>query len=405
MSSYPVQPPTGRFVGSSLSAKLAAGPALVAILALGVSVTDRGPGDVEHEAFVCRTAAAWRAEHGDDPALRVARIDVRFGADAGTFTDGEGVVVAPVGVDVPGLQRVVATDAFPASLAAPVTYGQHRRIWAYPGRVHRDMHFTALALVRGDDLATAQPVDPGAIAEYARQVGSRADADARDAARSARIADDWFTREASMRGAKLLDHGLGHCAWFHEGSRELAVGETSADAFLALASAAGARLADAADADPVPLPFPLHEEPCSRIREGALTAHLAQVGVVMGAREADMPSLAFAGAEPHRRYLAGVRISPRTWRVVDLSRTEDGYLDDVPVLLSMAPRARAFPFALHSHWDASAAAFGTDGSPLAHTTWIDGRAVEVREVEGGDTAWPRAGSSVVATIPLAELCS
>jgi len=103
--------------GSWLSLRSGQCVALLLLLVLAGAVpSGRGRADQDAGAFVDETLQRWcqGQERLDD--LQVSVIDVRFRAEPPLFAAGEGVVVAPVALELAGAQRVVDVASRPASL-------------------------------------------------------------------------------------------------------------------------------------------------------------------------------------------------------------------------------------------------------------------------------------------------
>src|SRR5262249_52318848 len=101
----------------------------------------------ERDAFLCETARAWRAQHPCED-LRVIVTDLTFHESPSRFVVGDGAVIAPVGVNVPGLQEVLDVRASPPPIRLLHADGNTAVAWPYAGALHRDMHYRGLALVR-----------------------------------------------------------------------------------------------------------------------------------------------------------------------------------------------------------------------------------------------------------------
>jgi hypothetical protein len=63
----------GRFRGSALAARVLLGAGLVVLVVIGARPNEATTGDTI-EAFVCDTARAWRAKHGDADDLQLVRV-------------------------------------------------------------------------------------------------------------------------------------------------------------------------------------------------------------------------------------------------------------------------------------------------------------------------------------------
>src|SRR5688572_17491322 len=130
------------------------GAVLILLLVLAGSVPmGTGGTDKSRDSFQRRTTEAWCAAHPSRENLQVVVIDVRFRAEPPLFAAGEGTVVAPVAIDLPGAQRVLDVASEPAHLRKLTTPALTALAWEYGGRVHRSMHFRGMALVERPPLA------------------------------------------------------------------------------------------------------------------------------------------------------------------------------------------------------------------------------------------------------------
>lgn len=134
----------GSFWGSWISLRFAQRSALLLLFVLaGAAPAARrtGAGD---DRFVTDAVQHWCDTHGGRDDLQVAVIDVRFHAEPPLFARGEGVVVAPVGLELPGAQRVLEVASEPASTRRLTAGGITALAWEYAGRTHREMRFVGL---------------------------------------------------------------------------------------------------------------------------------------------------------------------------------------------------------------------------------------------------------------------
>jgi hypothetical protein len=371
MQGQPIRPPRFRFLGSTLGAKLAAIPVAAVLLFAGIAVTDHAPSAAERGKTICRQAATWRDAYGDREGLRVVRVDVHFRARADHFVVGEGVVATPVAIDLPGYQRVLDTAGVPAPVSALDEDDVHTVEWPYPGLLHHDQWFTALALVEPD---AATPADHPSREEL--------------------IASAVATYEATRRAEESNDHRLALCKPFKRWALALTAAATPEERLLAVASSLARRVEDFGGRQG--RWRGASEGACAMMRADHLTAHVAQVLTVMAARELGVPSLAFTAAEPRRRYLVGMRADAGDWRLVDLADVDGGFLGDPPPLLAKAPVIGSVSFAQHGFWDPRAAAFDAGGKlPISYTTWSGGGGDEKTVTDSTEVSWT----------PLSELCS
>ena len=102
---------------SWIALRLFQGITVAFLLLLGGSVpTGTATSDAEFEAFLRHTTDQRCELHGRRDDLQAVVIDIRFRAEPPLFNQGEGSVVAPVGIDLPGAQRVVDVASQPGYL-------------------------------------------------------------------------------------------------------------------------------------------------------------------------------------------------------------------------------------------------------------------------------------------------
>jgi len=353
---------------------------LVLILVTGIVVTELRADTESPETFACSVARRWTRQYGQvGKRLRVLRVDILFPGGTGKFESGEGVVVAPVGLDLDGLQKVVATAASPAGLGIVRFEGTANQLWSYPGSLHRDLRYTALSLVR-PVRASLAPEDSRAGAFDSLGLPSL------DFVRS----DVMY--EAGLTASETGQNGLDRCEDFASWATKSAGWGDASQRFLALARrvGSGTRHGDKNSFD---------ENICTAVREGRFSLHQAQVAVVMGARAAGLPAFALTGASTGSEYLAAVWTGGRGWRAINLDAIDAGYLHEPPALLAKAPVLGSFAAADHDFWRPTATAYSPvldDGryEVLSATDWAPDKAMGP----------PRTPQTRVRSMSLAEVC-
>ena len=260
---------------STLALRLLMRGVVIVFLLLGWTVPGhRQVADDTLEAFVDRTTRRWCAEHGKRADLQAVVVDVRFRAEPPLFAEGEGVVVAPLALELPGGQRILDVATQPAHLRKLEVQGITAVAWEYGGRVHREMRFAGLALVERPAQARVTAPEKPSFASFPAE----------------------HLPEALARALDLEEHGLHKCAAFAEWVRKTAGPGPYTDQVLRLAKAVAKPYAEG-QREP--------DDVCAALREGRFSAHRRQVAVVMAARELGIPTYGFASASPKEIHLVG----------------------------------------------------------------------------------------------------
>lgn len=352
---------------SSLAVRvLTRGAVALFILVAGSLPADQQLADASLAAFVEQTTQQWCAEHGRREDLQAVVVDVRFRAEPPLFAQGEGVVVAPLALELPGAQRVLDVAARPAELRRLDVQGITAVAWEYGGRVHREMRFAGVALVERPALARVTPPEKPSFDGLPTELRP----------------------EALARVADLEEHGLNKCAAFAEWARTTAGTGPYTDQLTRLAKAAAR-------------PFtPGQREPddvCAAIRERRLSPHRGQVAVVMAARELGVPAFGFASATPRQIYLVGTYTDQAGWILLDVEKPDAGWFSGGPPLLTRAPVLGGFAASQHDFWTPEGAAFQKNDwggvMPFSRTEWR-GRTTGDKPTDTTDTR----------VIRLAEAC-
>jgi hypothetical protein len=315
---------------------------VILLLVAGTLPGDLQVSDDSPDRFVDRTTRKWCLEHGKHDDLQAVVIDVHFQPEPPLFAKGEGVVVAPLALELPAAQQVLEIATWPAHLRRLEVQGITAAAWEYAGRVHREMRFVGVALVRRPALARiSPPASPTFDALPAEQ-----------------------RPEALARAAELEEHGLDKCAAFPEWVKTTAGQGPYTEQVLRLAKAVAKPFAEG-NREP--------DDVCAAIRERRLSPHRGQVAVVMGARELGIPAFAFTPAAPRQIYLVGVYTDQAGWLLLDVEKPEDGWFTGGPPLLTRAPVLGGFGAASHDFWSAEGAAYHKADfgglQPLSRTEW------------------------------------
>ena len=352
---------------SSLAWRVLQRVALFVFLLVAGSVPgDRQVADDSLQAFVDRTTQKWCAEHGKREDLQAVLVDVRFRPEPPLVSEGEGVVVAPLALELPGAQRILDIQTRPAHLRPLEVQGIHAVAWEYGGRVHREMRFAGMALVQRPALVRvtppAKPSFDGLPAEH--------------------------RAEALARAADLEEHGLQKCAAFPEWARKTAGPGPYTDQLLRLAREVAKPYTEG-KREP--------DDVCAAIREGRFSPHRMQVAVVMAARELGIPAFAFASASPRAIHLVGTYTDPLGWILLDVENPDAGWFTGGPPLLTRAPVVGGFVASIHDFWAPESAAFSKSDfggvSAFSRTVWHGRR----KDDKPADTTEARV-------VRLAEVC-
>lgn len=337
------------------------------ILVAGSLPPDRATSDAARAAFVEETTHRWCQDYGAREDLSAIVIDVHFRPEPPLFSEGEGVVVAPLALELPGAQRVLDVATRPKPLRTLPVQGITAVAWEYGGRVHREMHFAGLALVERPPLERVVPPAQPSFAKLPAELRP----------------------EALARAADLEEHSLHECAAFPEWARETA----GAGPYTAQIE----RLARA-----VAKPFEKRkresEDLCAQIRERRLTPHRGQVAVVMAARELGIPAFGFASASDRAIHLVGTYSDPLGWILLDVEHPDQGWFRGGPPLVTMAPLLGGFTASSHDFWYPQAAAYGNAGwgtNTVSRTGWRG-------TLESGHAPTNTTGAR---TLRLSEVCS
>ncbi len=301
--------------------------------------------DESIENFVSNTVQQWGKKYKDDPYLKVARIEINFRKDLKNFEEGEGTVIAPVGIDLYGAQKILEVASYPSSLRPLSVDGIKCLSWEYPGKVNKDLRYVALTLVRcyhknnhtPSPSPTYKSLPPGLL------------------------------NDAMVTATELEEHSLHECAYFDEWVKKVAGKPPYTDQFIRIVKTVGSNIIKDKKKD-------APDDICAAIREKRYSLHRAHVISVMAARQLKIPSFGFAPATHENKCLVGIYTDQSGWLFIDIENYEKGYIKDLPVLLTKTPLITPFEGSRHDFWHPEAAAYhsGYYGiSWFSCTNWLN----------------------------------
>ena len=335
------------------------------ILLAGAVPSSLRSDESDREAFLREATQRWCSAHERRDDLQAAIVDVRFQAGPPAFIPGEGAVVAPIAVDLPGVQHVLEVASQPGHLRKITTEGITTLAWAYDGRLHRSMRFTGVALVQ------RPPRTRVALPE--RPTFETLPVDLRP--------------EATSRARDTEEHGLDKCAAFAGWAAQSGGAPPHTAQIERLVRAVANRADESKDA----------EDLCADIRNGRFTPHRAQVAAVMAARELGAPALGFASASDRDVYLVGTYTDQAGWILINVERPQDGWFAGGPVLVSLAPLLGGSAASRHGFWYPEAAAY-------SNTQWGGIDALSTTEWRGRMTSRTATNTTEARSLPLSEVC-
>jgi hypothetical protein len=353
---------------SALVLRLALRAVLVLLLlVVGTVPPDKGVADASLEDFLGQTTRRWCEGHGKRDDLQAVLVDVRFRAEPPLFSEGEGVVVAPIAVELPGAQHVLDVESRPAPLRKLRAQGITALAWEYGGRMHREMRFAGVALVERPPLARVPSPETPTF--------DRLPTDLRP--------------DALARAADLEEHDLQKCAAFGEWAHRTAGPPPYTEQIVRLVRGVRKRFAEKERNRA--------EDVCAALRQGRFTAHWAQVAIVMGARELGAPAFGFASATERGVYLVGTFTDREGWILLDIEHLEDGWFTGGAPLVTMAPQLGGFEAAQHDFWYPQGAAYSKGGWGMSTVSGTQWRGLVEKDAPPTDTTEARA-------LRLSEVC-
>lgn len=360
-----------RAVAPPLPRPWAAASTVTALVVLAVALIlllHRG-GDVRATSFSdarCDAASEWRAAHPDGSDLHVVSTEIRFRDGPGDFVVAEGIVVAPLAMTLGGVQDVLDVRATPPPSRVMHVDGNVVVAWEYAGRIHREMRYSAYALVRTPrDENVALPEAPS-FASLEREALLDATANAREAG----------------------GHDLGRCKALERWARETAGAPPHTEQLLRIVRRAAAGIRDTEEKQS------RAHDTCASIRDGAFSAHRAFVVAVMAARQVGIPAYGFISASG--RYYVATFVDGVGWATLDLTADVAGFTRPPAGLVTRTPVIAEFDAVYDDFWGPHAAAYREQmGSvrPMSWTKWVTSTS-DARDTD----------STITSSIPLAEAC-
>jgi hypothetical protein len=356
-----MKPAPGR---SWLALRLVQAAVFVSLLLVAGALSSRSPAGGTGERFLREAGRTWCADHPERTDLQVVAIDVTYRAEPPLFSQGEGTVVAPVALDLPGAQRVLDVASEPPHLRKLTTPLVTALAWEYAGRLHRGLRFRALALV---ERPARRPMSVPAAPTFE---GLPPD----------------LRPESFAKAADLQEHSLEKCAGFASWASKAAGPPPHTAQVERLVQAVSKRSTDKTEA----------EDLCAALRDGRFRPHWAQVAVVMGAREVGIPAFGFAPASDARTYLVGTWVDGSGWILMDVERPSDGWFTGGPPLVTMAPLLSGFVASQHGFWSPAAAAYGESGWGV--------QTISATEWQGDVAPGKRSDTTAARAMPLEDAC-
>ncbi|MBX3189669.1 MAG: hypothetical protein KF819_21775 [Labilithrix sp.] len=342
---------------------------VLVVLAIALLVVLHHRGETPPPSLVdarCAAVREWRAEHRDARDLYVLSTEVSFRAGPADFALGEGVVVAPLATALDGVQEVVDVRATPAPSRIMRVDGNVVVAWEYAGTIHREMRYSAHALVRSPSASKVAMPEAPSFASLEREAMLDATATARE----------------------VGGHGLERCKELERWATETAGAPPHTEQLLRIVRRV------AAGVQPTGEKRNRADDTCASIRDGVYTSHRAHVVAVMAARQVGIPAYGLVSAAGH--HYAATFIDGVGWATIDLAAPASGFERPAPGLLTRAPLVAEFEAVQDGFWVPNGAAYHDQmGSlrPLSWTEWIP--STESKPETDATRTW---------TISLAEAC-
>jgi hypothetical protein len=308
--------------GGSWFALVLAWVTLVAAAILGFQGRGARAAVTPTDPAVCDAARGWRATYGHSPDLQILVTQVTFHGTAGEFVSGEGVVIAPAAVALPGAQEVLDVRGIPDPVRMIEHDGIRMLAWPYPGSLHRDFRFVGLSLVRRPPSRPVMPPDEPTFDTLAE--------DARF--------------DARLTSAELEEsHNLAACSAFRPWVKETAGDPPYTEQMLRV----GRRLGLSINRSEAPKKKGRNDL-CAALRENALNDHEAQIVAVMTARELGVPAYGLLAADVH--YLVGIFVDGPGWITLDTTDFYRGFQSGGVALVTKAPVVGRFDASRDGFW-------------------------------------------------------
>lgn len=360
----PVQPPLPRPWASSSTIT-----ALV-VLAIAVMLVLHRGDEASGSSFAdarCAAVLEWRAAHRDAPDLHVLSTEVTFHGSPGDFAIGEGIVAVPLAAAYAGVQDVVDIRATPPPSRIMRVDGNVVVAWEYAGKIHRDVRYSAHALVRRPSDAKVTIPEAPAFASLEREALLDATATAREGG----------------------GHGLDRCKELERWANETAGAPPHTEQLQRIVRrvASGVRQSEEKRTRT--------EDACASIRDGVYSPHRAFVVAVMAARQIGIPVHGFISASGH--YYVATFIDAVGWAMLDLAASDQGFVRAPPGLLTRTPVPAEFDAVYDDFWAPHAGAYREGMGSLQPFSWTEWRLSTTKAERDTDT-------TTTSSIPLAEAC-
>jgi hypothetical protein len=341
--------------------------ALLATLLVAYSGKSRNRAGPTDDPALCEAARVWRAKYPPSEELQVIATTVTFLGRPGNFVSGEGVIVAPVAVALPGAQEIMEVGGSPAPLRVLKMDAISELAWEYAGTLMRDIHVLGFALVKRP---TPKPfvLPPHPTFDTLPHE---------------------LKVDATLTTAALEEHHTARCKGFVPWVRATAGDPPYTEQLLRVVLKLGEHIRRGKeDKNSTRV-----EDLCAAIRENVFTEHQAQVAAVMAARELGAPAFGLLAADPWHRYVVATYVDGAGWITLDVGASKSGYSAGGPALVSMAPTVGQSQANQDSGWNPAGAAYSKQGFgfvfPFTRTEWQD--------ASKGDV-------TTTTSSPLAEVC-
>lgn len=297
--------------------------------------------EVTIEDFVTHTIDKWKNQYGSPEGFKIARVDVRFHASPDQFVKTEGTVITPVGLDLPGKQKILETATYPPAIRELNTDGIKAMAWSYPGKCRINLHYVSLCLIREVTADPAPETGPPSYESLPKPLIS----------------------DALAKAAELEEHSLDECAAFPDWSSRIAVQGSYLDQFKSIVSQIAEGIIDPEDEQHT------DDDICAAMRKLRFSRHRAQVLAVMACRQIGIPCFGFISATGEPNYLVGTYSDQTGWIFFDFAEKRNGFFSNSPVLLTKAPLISEFEGCQHDYWYAGAAAYNSTDWGVYGFSW------------------------------------
>ena len=281
------------------------------------------------ESFVSNKILEWKNKYGDEKGLKVARIDIHFRPEPKNFSKGEGAVISPVGINLPGFQKIIDIASYPPAIRELPVDNITAIAWPYTGKCRDHYHYVALCLVEQNSNQSINFIEAPSFDNLPKS----------------------FAADALASAGDLEEHKLHTCSDFSEWAKKTAGPGTYLDQFKRIVKSVSRNIIYT-DENRIG-----REDVCAAIRHSQFSPHLAHVASVMACRELKIPCFAFTAATDQTKHIVGTFSDHTGWIFFDLDKPEKGFFNDPPVLLTMVPLISPFKGSQHDYWYPEAAAY------------------------------------------------